>query len=80
MAVSLTLQLHSQKLKSYNTERIKSNFQQITLSKEDYEKITSIGKNKHTRFNIPTTYKPKWSINIFDEPEEKNATNQVKIA
>ncbi|KAK7691934.1 hypothetical protein QCA50_005339 [Cerrena zonata] len=65
--------------KSVQEERIKSNFQQITLSKEDYEKITSIGVGKHTRFNIPTTYKPKWNINIFDEPAEKDAAHQVNI-
>ncbi|CAL1711660.1 unnamed protein product [Somion occarium] len=66
--------------KSVHEERIKSNFQQITLSKEDYEKIFAIGKNRHTRFNIPVTYDPKWDINVFNEPIERTATHKVKIA
>lgn len=32
-----------------------------------------------SRFNIPFTYQPKWDINIFDEPEEKEANYKVKI-
>ena len=30
-------------------------------------------------FNIPRTYKPKWDVNVFDEPEEKGAAVNVKI-
>lgn len=30
-------------------------------------------------FNIPITYKPKWNVNVFDEPEEKGAVVNVKI-
>ncbi|KIM63911.1 hypothetical protein SCLCIDRAFT_673144 [Scleroderma citrinum Foug A] len=66
--------------KSVHEDRIKSNFEQVELCKEDYEKITSIGANNHRRFNIPITYKPKWDINVFDEQEEKVATHKVKIA
>ncbi|KAF9075499.1 NADP-dependent oxidoreductase domain-containing protein [Rhodocollybia butyracea] len=65
--------------KSVQEERIKSNFQQVTLTKEEYEAISAVGKNNYTRFNIPYGYKPRWDINIFDEPEEKNATNPVNI-
>lgn len=87
--------------KSVQEERIVSNFKQVELSKEDYEKITSIGEGNHTRwvfefgkpptrvpftiltldvrFNIPLTYTPKWDINVFDEPIEKQATHGVKI-
>jgi hypothetical protein len=28
-------------------ERINSNFEQIVLTKDDFEKISAIGKNKH---------------------------------
>ena len=35
--------------KSVQQERIISNFQQIQLSEEDYNKITAIGKGNHTR-------------------------------
>ncbi|KAF8262509.1 Aldo keto reductase [Lactarius quietus] len=56
--------------KSVQKGRLVKNFDQITLSKEDYEKISEIGKNNHVRFNIPITYSPKWSINLFDEKVE----------
>ncbi|KAG6893102.1 hypothetical protein C0993_001994 [Termitomyces sp. T159_Od127] len=59
--------------KSVKQDRIISNFKQVELSKEDYEKISSLGHNNYTRFNIPFTYKPKWDVNIFDEPIEKQA-------
>ncbi|KAI0076396.1 Aldo/keto reductase [Panus rudis PR-1116 ss-1] len=69
--------------KSVQEHRIKSNFQQVTLSKEDYETISAIGKNNHTRFNIPYAYNgttdKRWDINIFNEEVEKSATHQVKI-
>ncbi|KAH9067515.1 Aldo/keto reductase [Lactarius vividus] len=56
--------------KSVQKDRIVSNFEQITLSKEDYEKISDIGKNNHVRFGIPMSFAPKWSINLFDEKIE----------
>jgi len=65
--------------KSVTESRIKSNFQQIELSDEDWKAVADIGKGDYTRFNIPYRYKPKWDISIFDEPEEKEATVQVKI-
>lgn len=65
--------------KSVQESRIKSNFQQVQLSKEDYEEITAIGKDNHTRFNIPYRYKPKWDIGLFGEEEEKSATHPVNI-
>lgn len=64
--------------KSVQASRIESNFQQVELSQEDYEKISTIGKD-HVRFNIPYGYSPQWDINIFGEPQEKDATNPVKI-
>ncbi|TFK44982.1 NADP-dependent oxidoreductase domain-containing protein [Crucibulum laeve] len=66
--------------KSVQESRIISNFKQVELSQEDYEKISSIGHNNRTRFNIPITYNPKWDVNIFDEPEEKAASFKVNIA
>jgi L-glyceraldehyde reductase len=61
------------------TDRIIKNFEQITLSKEDYEKICEIGKKNHVRFNIPITYSPKWSINVFDEEIEKDAQTDYTV-
>ncbi|RXW24957.1 hypothetical protein EST38_g865 [Candolleomyces aberdarensis] len=65
--------------KSVQESRIHSNFKQVELSKEDYEKITAIGKENRTRFNIPITYNPKWDINLFDEEEEKVAGHKPKV-
>jgi len=59
--------------KSVQKDRVIKNFEQITLTKEDFEKISAIEKNNHVRFNIPITYSPKWSINLFDEGVEREA-------
>ncbi|KAI0785731.1 Aldo/keto reductase [Abortiporus biennis] len=69
--------------KSVQESRIISNFKQVKLSQEDFEKISAIGHGKHRRFNTPITYNTendkKWDINIFNEEAEKGATYQVKI-
>ena len=64
----------------YGTERIVSNFQQIELSDEDFEKLTELGRKNPKRFNVKTTYPPYWDINIFGDELEKTATHQIKIA
>ncbi|KAH7096580.1 Aldo/keto reductase [Auriculariales sp. MPI-PUGE-AT-0066] len=56
--------------KSVQEGRIKSNFQQITLSSEDFDAISAIGRGNHTRFNIPCAYDPFWPVNLFNEPDE----------
>jgi L-glyceraldehyde reductase len=61
------------------TDRIVTNFEQVTLNEEDYRKISQIGKNNHLRFNIPITYSPKWSINLFDEEIEKEARAEYAV-
>lgn len=76
--------------------RIISNFKQVELSKQDYEKVTAIGhgnkrrcatrgfffpeRRSGIRYNIPVTFKPKWNINTFDEEVEKGAGATVRIA
>jgi L-glyceraldehyde reductase len=40
--------------------RIDSNFKQVKLSEEDFNKITELGKKKTVRYNVPVTYEPKW--------------------
>jgi L-glyceraldehyde reductase len=61
-------------------ERIISNFKQVELPKEDYERLTSYGKANAVRFNTPSVVnKPKWDINIFEEPSEANTAHKVKI-
>jgi L-glyceraldehyde reductase len=64
---------------AWRADRIIENFEQVTLSEEDYQKISQIGKNNHVRFNIPITYSPKWSINIFDEEIEKEARTEYTV-
>lgn len=65
--------------KSVQEDRIISNFKEVELSDEDFERISKIGEGNRTRFNIPYNYKPRWSINIFGEPAEKDARVQVKV-
>ncbi|KAI9465376.1 Aldo/keto reductase [Lactarius psammicola] len=65
--------------KSVQKDRIVKNFEQIMLSKEDYEKISEIGKNNHVRFGIPITFAPKWSINIFDEKVETEGQAEYHV-
>jgi L-glyceraldehyde reductase len=64
--------------KSVQEDRIKSNFEQIELTKDEFETLSAIGKKKH-RFNIPYNFKPSWDIKVFSESEEANATNDVNI-
>lgn len=65
--------------KSVTDSRIKKNFEQITLSDEDYQKVTEIGKDRHVRFNVGFLYTPQWDINVFNEEAEKQATHSIKI-
>ncbi|KAF9463537.1 NADP-dependent oxidoreductase domain-containing protein [Collybia nuda] len=65
--------------KSVQEERIESNFKQVELSKEDYEKITAVGHGNYTRYNIPFTYTPKWDVSLFEEPIEKVAGFRPKL-
>lgn len=55
----------------------------MKLSQQDYDAITSIGKDNHLRFNTPFRYctesDPKWDVNIFDEEDEKAASHQIRI-
>ncbi|KAJ7595483.1 NADP-dependent oxidoreductase domain-containing protein [Mycena floridula] len=65
--------------KSVQKERIESNFKQIELTEEQYQRVSKVGGGKYCRFNIPYNYKPKWDVSIFNEPAEKNATFGIKI-
>ncbi|KZS87108.1 Aldo/keto reductase [Sistotremastrum niveocremeum HHB9708] len=66
--------------KSVQEDRIKSNFKQVELSEEDYNRITEIGRKDYTRFNIPNHYNPSWNINLFGEPEEATAAHAVNVS
>ena len=60
-------------------DRIIKNFEQVTLSTEDYNKISEIGEKNHVRFNVPITYSPKWVVNVFDEAAEKETETEYVI-
>lgn len=71
---------HSVIPKSVTASRIQENFKEVELSKEDFEKIENIGVKEPRRFNIPyVANKPRWPVNIFGEPEEKEAPHKVIV-
>jgi len=71
---------HSVIPKSVTASRIQENFKEVELSKEDFEKIEEIGKKEPKRFNIPyIANKPRWPVNIFNEPEEMDAPHKVIV-
>ncbi|ODN98327.1 hypothetical protein L198_03571 [Cryptococcus wingfieldii CBS 7118] len=57
--------------KSVTASRIKSNFEDFELPKEDFEAINKIGKANYARANAPADYDLVWPINIFDTESEK---------
>ncbi|KAH9454580.1 hypothetical protein MJO28_007583 [Puccinia striiformis f. sp. tritici] len=63
--------------KSVTPSRIDSNFKQVKLSDEDFNKITALGKNKTARYNVPVTYEPKWNVNVFNTEAEKSCAHGV---
>lgn len=67
--------------KSVTPTRIKSNFDQIDVTDDEYKIISDMIKTAghHTRFNTPITYDPPWDINVFGEDVEKKAKHQIKI-
>nr|ADF57216.1 xylose reductase [Rhodotorula mucilaginosa] len=64
---------------SVTPSRIESNFKVISLTDDEVAEINKIGEEKPARFNLPIDYTPKWNINVFDTPQEKDAKYQVKI-
>ncbi|KAA1078028.1 hypothetical protein PGT21_027089 [Puccinia graminis f. sp. tritici] len=63
--------------KSVTPSRIDSNFKQVKLSEEDFNKITELGKNKTVRYNVPVTYEPKWNVNVFNTEAEKSCAHGI---
>jgi L-glyceraldehyde reductase len=71
---------HSVIPKSVTASRIQENFKEVELSEDDFQKVEEIGKKEPRRFNIPyIANKPRWPVNIFGEPEEKDAPHKVII-
>ncbi|GAA6031876.1 hypothetical protein JCM8097_003314 [Rhodosporidiobolus ruineniae] len=70
---------HSIIPKSVTPARIESNFKVVDLKQADIDAIDALGAEEK-RFNVPISYSPQWSINVFNTPEEKSqAKHQVKI-
>ncbi|KAK7179905.1 mitochondrial glycerol dehydrogenase Gld1 [Paraphaeosphaeria sporulosa] len=73
---------HSVIPKSVTASRIAENFKEIELDEEDVKAIKKFSDEHQgrRRYNVPyTANKPRWSINIFDEPEEQEAPNKYII-
>ncbi|KAL2682997.1 mitochondrial glycerol dehydrogenase Gld1 [[Neocosmospora] mangrovei] len=64
--------------KSVTASRIRENFQEVELDTEAIKELDKLGE-KPQRFNIPTTYDPKWDIDVFGDEKEKDATFQVVL-
>ncbi|KAJ9117373.1 hypothetical protein QFC24_006467 [Naganishia onofrii] len=63
--------------KSVTPSRIESNFQEIKLSKQHVDTINELGKKNPVRYNTPFLYSPQWDIDVFDTPEERDASLKV---
>jgi len=66
--------------KSVNDERIAINFKEVEISDEDYETLTTLGRERPTRYNIPFRFTPPGNISLFGTDAERNAKYHVKIA
>ncbi|EMC99083.1 hypothetical protein BAUCODRAFT_31372 [Baudoinia panamericana UAMH 10762] len=70
---------HSVIPKSVTPQRIRENFQEVELSPSDIEAINGLG-SRARRYNIPyIANKPRWPVNIFNAPEEKEAPHSVVV-
>lgn len=70
---------HSVIPKSVTPARIRQNFDEVELTLEEVQKVSSLGENRR-RYNIPfVANKPRWDVNIFGEPEEQVATHSVVL-
>ncbi|KAF4591402.1 NADP-dependent glycerol dehydrogenase [Ophiocordyceps camponoti-floridani] len=64
--------------KSVTPERIRENFKDVEIDDEAVAAIEEIGRDG-IRFGVPFRYDQPWDINVFDEEDEKKASNKVII-
>ena len=68
--------------KSVTKSRIESNFQQISLTDEQFDRISSLCKKLGGPIRFFTPYgnfQPLWDMNVFNEPAEQAATHQIRV-
>ena len=66
--------------KSVTPSRIKSNFEQITLTDKQFKEISDPVKSEGVKRTLtPFLVSPQWPIRVFDEPSEKDAPFEVNI-
>lgn len=71
---------HSVIPKSVSEKRIKTNAVAVDLTKDEIAQLDAlVKKHGEKRYNVAYTYDPIWDINVFNDPSEKPASNQVKI-
>jgi L-glyceraldehyde reductase len=68
---------HSVIPKSVTASRIVQNFVQVELTDDEIAGVNALGK-ENLRFNVPWVVNdPKWPINIFGHPGEKDTPHKV---
>ncbi|OJJ43931.1 hypothetical protein ASPZODRAFT_168775 [Penicilliopsis zonata CBS 506.65] len=68
---------HSVIPKSVTPSRIRANFEEIELLPTEVEAVSALGAHPR-RFNVPyIANKPRWDINIFNDPAEAPATHKI---
>ncbi|WFD01253.1 D/L-glyceraldehyde reductase [Malassezia yamatoensis] len=68
--------------RSLNYQHIDENYEQIKLDDEEYQHVSDLCKDNDgpIRYFVPfVEMKPRWDIDVFHDPSEKDATHQVKI-
>jgi len=68
---------HSVIPKSVTPARIRENFEEVELAKEEFEMVSGVGRIQ-VRYNVPyVANKPRWDINIFENEVETRCTHKV---
>ena len=70
-------------IRRVNPDRIKSNFDLKRLDEVDVHVLNELGNGPEAiRYNVPAwgeSYKPRWSIKIWNDPKEAGAEHVVQV-